>query len=54
MLNEILWHWLYTGNATSAFLLVLMLLMAATCGATLASLVTCIEAHLGLAGQTSD
>jgi hypothetical protein len=46
---DLLWHWLRTSDHASTFSLVLPFLMAATLGATLASLVTWMEGRLAIA-----
>lgn len=43
---ELLWPWPYPSEPLSTLRVVLPLLMGATLGAALASLVTCIEDHL--------
>jgi hypothetical protein len=44
--TALLGHWLHTGDPLSALWFVLPFLMATTLGATLASLVTWIEAYV--------
>jgi hypothetical protein len=46
---DLLWHWLDTVDHRQAFSHTLPFLMAAALGATLASLVTWMEGHLGIA-----
>ena len=48
---DLLWPWMRTDDHPPALSVVLPLLMAATLGATLASLVTWIEGNLPAAGQ---
>jgi hypothetical protein len=48
---DLLWYWLRTRDQSSVFAVALLFLLAATLGATLASLVTWIEGQFARAEE---